>query len=262
MIHRDYFVNSNVQINISPDKVEIINPGKLLFPKSDFGKVSVRRNPILVDLVHRLGLVEKAGSGIKRIKGLTKKYKTKVKFETGDFFTTIFFRETDLKKIERKSNANPTQIRRKSDTNPTQIRRNWILTFLENENKITNKIIREKFMLHKDTVSKGLRDMIAQNEIIQKGDGNNIWFELDPKQIEHKSNANRTQIEHKSNTKEFRTDWIISFIQKNGSIKSKNICNEFNVVKNTAFHDLHKLIIKNKIIKKGAGNNVWYELNK
>ncbi|MEA1986923.1 MAG: putative DNA binding domain-containing protein, partial [Candidatus Marinimicrobia bacterium] len=183
MIHRDYFVNSNVQINISPDKVEIINPGKLLFPKSDFGKISVRRNPILVDLVHRLGLVEKAGSGIKRIKGLTKKYKTKVKFKTGEFFTTIFFRETDLKKIERKSNTNRTQIRRKSDANPTQIRRKWILTFLENENKITNKIIRERFILHKDTVSKGLRDMVAQNEIIQKGDGNNVWFELDPTQI-------------------------------------------------------------------------------
>jgi len=51
MIHKDYNINSPVQINISPDKVEITNPGRLLFPKEELGERSVLRNPILVDLM-------------------------------------------------------------------------------------------------------------------------------------------------------------------------------------------------------------------
>ena len=105
MIHRDYNINSPVQINISPDKVEITNPGKLLFPKEELGKRSVLRNPILVDLVYRSGLVEKAGSGIKRIQRLAKEDNIKVEFRTGMFFEVVFYR-----KIRRKSDTNQTQI--------------------------------------------------------------------------------------------------------------------------------------------------------
>jgi ATP-dependent DNA helicase RecG len=125
MIHKDYFVNSSVQIHISPDRVEIVNPGKLFFPKKEFGKSSLHRNAILVDLVHRLGFVEKAGSGIKRIKRLIREEAGKVKFETNSFFRVIFYRESEAnpKQIRSKSEANRTQIRSKSDTNLTQIGR-------------------------------------------------------------------------------------------------------------------------------------------
>jgi len=189
IIHRDYFVNSNVQINISPDKVEIINPGKLLFPKPDFGKVSVRRNPILVDLVHRLGFVEKAGSGIKRIKRSTNEYKIKVKFETGDFFKTIFFRKTDPTQIRSKYGANTEQIRSKYhkaiDANPTQIRRKseedrkrWILEQLKINNRIRAKEIELFFGIHRDTATKNLNKLVKEKILIQKGAGNNVWYEL------------------------------------------------------------------------------------
>jgi len=101
MIHKDYNINSPVQINISPDKVEITNPGRLLFPKEELGKRSVLRNPVLVDLVHRLGLVEKAGSGIKRIQRLAKENNIRVEFKIGMFFEVVFHR-----RIRRKSDAN------------------------------------------------------------------------------------------------------------------------------------------------------------
>jgi len=65
------------------------------------------RNPILVDLIYRSGLVEKAGSGIKRIQRLAKENNINVEFKTGMFFEVIFRR-----KIRSKSEANPKQIRR------------------------------------------------------------------------------------------------------------------------------------------------------
>jgi len=73
------------------DRVEISNPGGLLFDKSEFGKRSFARNPLLADLVHRLRIVEKIGSGITRVKDILKK---DVKFELfHDWFRVIILRE-------------------------------------------------------------------------------------------------------------------------------------------------------------------------
>jgi len=92
MVHRDYFIQGRVQIDIYPDRLEISNPGKLLFDKSELGKVSVARNPILFDLAHRLGYIEKVGSGIQRIRKLV----PNVKFEiTSDWFRVIFPRTVE-----------------------------------------------------------------------------------------------------------------------------------------------------------------------
>jgi ATP-dependent DNA helicase RecG len=173
MIHKDYNINSTVQINISPDKVEIINPGKLLFPREELGKRSILRNPILVDLIYRLELVEKAGSGIKRIQRLSKQDSIRVEFKTRMFFEVIFYR-----KIRSKSDANPTQIRHKSDRNK---RMQWILEYLKNNKTITNKTIREHFNIHKDTVAGDLKNLIKKGKIIRKGSGNNVWYELKSK---------------------------------------------------------------------------------
>ena len=64
-----------------------------MFPKEELGNRAVHRNPILVDTAHRVGLIEKAGSGIKRIKKMIADNESEVIFETGEFFSTIFLRE-------------------------------------------------------------------------------------------------------------------------------------------------------------------------
>jgi ATP-dependent DNA helicase RecG len=89
MIHRDYFTQGRILIEIYSDRVEILNPGKLLFDKKNFGKISVLRNPILADCILRTNLIEKIGSGIKRIKKLV----PDVKFNIDtDWFSVIFRR--------------------------------------------------------------------------------------------------------------------------------------------------------------------------
>ena len=91
MVHRDYFIQGRVQIDIYPDRLEITNPGKLLFDEKDLGEISIARNPIIFDLVHRLGYVEKVGSGIKRIRNLV----PDVEFKIGsNWFRIIFKRKT------------------------------------------------------------------------------------------------------------------------------------------------------------------------
>jgi ATP-dependent DNA helicase RecG len=173
MIHRDYFFPANIQIHISPQRAVIVNPGKLMFPKEDLGKISAQRNPILVDLIHRLGLVEKAGSGIKRMKKSMKEYGLELSFETSSFFSAIFYRN-----IRSQSDADPTQIRRKSDANS---RLEWILSYLKEKDRIKMRDIKNHFSIHRDTAVNDLNKLIDQNKIVKCGGGNNVWYELKEK---------------------------------------------------------------------------------
>lgn len=101
-IHRDYFeIGARIMVEIFDDRVEISNPGELLFEKEKFGKKSVARNPIIFDIFNRLGLVEKVGSGIKRIISAVKKRDLKVEFDIDSFFTIIFQRP-NIDKLEKK----------------------------------------------------------------------------------------------------------------------------------------------------------------
>ncbi len=115
-------------------------------------------------------LVEKAGSGIKRIRRLAKKDNIRVEFKTGMFFEVVFYR-----KIRSKPEVNPKQIRSKSDK---QAREKWILDYqIENE-VIKTLDIMNQFSVAKDTAARDLRSLIKQNKIIRKGGGNNVWYVL------------------------------------------------------------------------------------
>ncbi|HHT9137274.1 MAG TPA: ATP-binding protein [Candidatus Wunengus sp. YC60] len=70
IIHRDYSIRgTSLMVEVYDDRVVIINPG--VFPwhqKKDFGKISVRRNERIADLFFRMDKVERAGTGIRRMK--------------------------------------------------------------------------------------------------------------------------------------------------------------------------------------------------
>jgi len=67
--HRDYNEKgANIQVDIFDDRVEISNPRGLIIKESEFGKISRTRNPLIFNLLQRLDLIEKVGSGIGRIR--------------------------------------------------------------------------------------------------------------------------------------------------------------------------------------------------
>ncbi len=73
LIHRDYLeIGSEVHIDIFDDRMEISSPGGM--PSGDIAQkldwmnvISVRRNPVIADLFQRLDLMERRGSGFKKI---------------------------------------------------------------------------------------------------------------------------------------------------------------------------------------------------
>ena len=101
IVHRDYFSNAEIQVYIFKDRLEIVNPGGLVpgIKFSDLGKKSLSRNKLLFGMLSRMNLVEKAGTGILRIRSAMKDYKLEVpKIETDKNWFTITFKRPDLQK--------------------------------------------------------------------------------------------------------------------------------------------------------------------
>ncbi len=97
IVHRDYAIKgTSSYVRIYDDRVEIENPGGLPagITKRDFGKSSVRRNPLIADLFHRMGKVERMGSGIERMIDLMREAGLKEPlFEMDTFFRVTFYRD-------------------------------------------------------------------------------------------------------------------------------------------------------------------------
>jgi ATP-dependent DNA helicase RecG len=94
VMHRDWFIEgANVFVEIYTDRIEVVSPGGL--PKgmtlADLGRKSVRRNALIADLLHRIAFIEKAGTGIKRIRDEVREQGCpEPEFEATGFFTAIF----------------------------------------------------------------------------------------------------------------------------------------------------------------------------
>ena len=124
--HRDYFSNGQIQVDIFYDRVEITNPGGLVsgLSKKDIDKKSMPRNPLLFDLMLRLDLGERVGSGITRIKQAMKEYNLKLKFNISkNWFDVIFYKPlqaTFSESIDGTVNKNMIETAQKTTQKTTQ----------------------------------------------------------------------------------------------------------------------------------------------
>ncbi|EYB68717.1 transcriptional regulator [Deinococcus phoenicis] len=73
LTHRDYTLRDAVHVHHYPDRLEIMNPGGLpggITPGNILRHQPKRRNPLLAEVLARLGLVERAGVGVDKMYGL------------------------------------------------------------------------------------------------------------------------------------------------------------------------------------------------
>jgi ATP-dependent DNA helicase RecG len=107
--HRNYFEKgANIMVEIFDDRVEITSPGGAPsgISNQNFGRISIRRNPIIASLLHRIDYVEKMGTGIGRIReAVAEAGAEEPIFENDTFFRVVFKRsETGIKENTRMYN--------------------------------------------------------------------------------------------------------------------------------------------------------------
>jgi ATP-dependent DNA helicase RecG len=94
VMHRDWFIEgANVFVEIYTDRIEIASPGGLPagLSAAELGTRSVRRNPLVADLLHRIGFIEKAGTGIGRMRKEARDHGCPApEFRVDRFFTAVF----------------------------------------------------------------------------------------------------------------------------------------------------------------------------
>lgn len=91
IIHRDYMqMGSEIHVDMYDDRLEIYSPGgmmdgKLIQQLDPLTVPSKRRNPLLADSFSRLGLVERRGSGMKKIINAYKQYERLTTYHEPEF---------------------------------------------------------------------------------------------------------------------------------------------------------------------------------
>ena len=93
IIHRDYMeLGSEIHIDMYDDRMEVYSPGgmfdgRLIQQLNPMTVPSKRRNPLLADFFHRLKLMERRGSGMKKIIGEYKRYENLENYHAPEFFS-------------------------------------------------------------------------------------------------------------------------------------------------------------------------------
>ena len=86
--HRDYLVNAPIIVRQYPDRMEVTSPGQFvggITPENILHHNPTHRNPALVRIMHRLGLVEEIGIGVDRVyEALLRSGKEPPMFESRD----------------------------------------------------------------------------------------------------------------------------------------------------------------------------------
>ncbi len=120
IIHRDYLeLGSEIHIDMYDDRMEVYSPGgmfsgKLIQQMNPLAVPSKRRNPLLADFFNRLKLMERRGSGMKKIIGAYKRFEgikgyraPEFRSDATEFHVTLWNLNYDESVIEEIS---PTEI--------------------------------------------------------------------------------------------------------------------------------------------------------
>ena len=108
LIHRDYIIlGSEIHIDMYDDRVEIVSPGGMFegppIQECDIRSIrSVRRNPVIADLFHRMKYMERRGSGLKKIISETEKLPGYTEQLKPEFFSNA----TDFRVVLKNVNYN------------------------------------------------------------------------------------------------------------------------------------------------------------
>jgi len=171
--HRDYYSTGNIQVSVFKDRVEIDNPGGLFgrMKVDDLFGRSLPRNPLLFDLMQRMSLVEKIGSGLMRMKSVVREYNLPDIELLADknWFTIVFSRVKEEKLAEKK--GKPKEKTREKT-------REKVFQLIEKKPEITTIELMEATGLTRRGIEWNLAKLKEEGVIRRKGSKKSGYWEI------------------------------------------------------------------------------------
>ena len=155
LIHRDYLeIGSEIHVDMFDDRMEIYSPGGMpsgkLIQKLKPRKVnSMRRNPVIADLFHRLDLMERRGSGFGKILDAYKIASTKLGREfvptfhsdATDFVVTLPNLQYGMRDVQNAAEAVSADVKSAVKTTQKTTQKSTQKTTQKSTQKTSRKII-------------------------------------------------------------------------------------------------------------------------
>ena len=187
LIHKDYSSTAEIQIRIYDDKIWIWNPGKLppQLTIEDLKKEhsSYPRNPLIANAFYLAGLIERWGSGTKRIVDLCKEQglpEPEYREEQGGF-SVWFYKDIYTEENLRKMGLNERQIK--------------AVMYVKEKGRITNIEYQKLTGISKPTATRELKNLVDIQLLKQQGTtGKGTFYTL-------LKGSQRAQTAHKGLTK-------------------------------------------------------------
>lgn len=181
LIHRDYTViGSEVHLDIYDDRLEIYSPGGMydgsFVQNIDPYKVSSsRRNPVLADLFARMDLMERRGSGLRKIieayefeENYKKELKPEFRSTESAFFTILKNLNYDAKNVGQ----NVGQKLKPDD------RRKHIIEIIEGNSKITALDLSKILYVSERTIERDLKKLTDEKVIEYTGSAKDGYWRV------------------------------------------------------------------------------------
>jgi ATP-dependent DNA helicase RecG len=161
LIHRDYSGTSQIQIRVYPDKLMIMNEGKLPpeipVEKLKTNHLSIPRNTLLAKIFYYAGFIESWGHGtIKIVENCIEQGLPEPDFkEENGVMAVIFYKDKWNEENLKKLGLNERQIK--------------AVTYIKENEKITNKEYQEINNCSRNTATNDLRDLIKKHVLKESG---------------------------------------------------------------------------------------------
>ena len=171
--HANYQNFLEIEISIHPGKITIFNPGSFPIDLTPYDYIekdipSIKRNPLILDILFRCKDVEKAGTGFKRMNELCSQYNIKWSYENIAYgFNFIFYRNDVHTNVLADVHAN-------NMTNDE----NLIYTRIKRNPKVLKNDLANLIKKSDKTVQRCLNSLIKKGYIIRIGNNQYGYWEI------------------------------------------------------------------------------------
>lgn len=176
IVHRRYDLNAIIRVAFFADRIEILSPGGLpedLSPQTFlYGNGSVLRNLSIAEVFHRLGLIEKFGTGVRRIREAYAPYAVQAQFTLSEDQIRVILpvlppatpntQHTTLNSTGKKKNTLPEKV----------------LTCLGTAGAMNRKALAEALGYSNSRVYQILQELLSERKIQAQRVGRQVLYSL------------------------------------------------------------------------------------